>query len=150
MRNNLNKLQHSYRTAGGVKSGNLSYSPVSLVSFLYFLLYELLSPYIELFGILTIVLAVCIDLINVPFMILFYMIYAVFGSVLSLTAFFSRIHTIDLKISFSDGVKAIGLCLFEVTCLRFVMAFIRATAFKGYQKKKLNWGRIERKRIDMK
>lgn len=129
---------------------NPRYGLVSFISYLYFLLYELLSPYIELFGVLTMVLAFCADLINVPFMVLFYIIYAVFGSVLSLTSFFSRIHTIDLKISFTDGIKAVGLCVYEVTCLRFVMAFTRATAFKGYRKKKLNWGRIERKKIDLK
>ena len=87
------------------------------------------------------------DLINIPFMILFYLIYAVFGSVLSLTAFFSRIQTIDLKISFMDGVKAVMLCLAEVTCLRFIMAFVRVTAFRGYRKKKMQWGRIERKKF---
>ncbi|MDO4316348.1 MAG: glycosyltransferase family 2 protein [Oscillospiraceae bacterium] len=129
---------------------NLKYGPVSLISYLYFLLYELLSPYIELFGVLTVLLAFWVDLINVPFMILFYVIYAVFGSVLSLTAFFSRIQTIDLKISFSDGVKAVLLCLFEVTCLRFVLAFVRATAFRGYRKKKLQWGQIERRKIQLK
>jgi len=129
---------------------NLNYGPVSFISYLYFLLYELLSPYIEMFGVLTILLAFWVDLINVPFMILFYAVYAVFGSVLSLTAFFSRIQTIDLKISFSDGVKAVMLCLFEVTFLRFVMAFVRATALQGYQKKKLQWGRIERRKIQLK
>lgn len=126
---------------------NLSYGPVSLISYVYFLLYELFSPYIELFGVLTMVLAFFVDLINIPFMILFYLIYAVFGSVLSLTAFFSRIQTIDLKISFMDGVKAVMLCLAEVTCLRFIMAFVRATAFRGYRKKKMQWGRIERKKF---
>lgn len=99
---------------------------------------------------LTVLLAFCVDLINVPFMILFYAIYAVFGSVLSLTAFFSRIQTIDLKISFMDGVKAVLLCLLEVTCLRFVLAFVRTTAFVGYRKKKLNWGKIQRKKIQLK
>lgn len=129
---------------------NFEYGPVSFISYLYFLLYELLSPYIEIFGVLTIVLAFCVDLINVPFMILFYIIYAVFGAVLSLTAFFSRIQTIDLKISFADGLKAVILCLFEVTCLRFVLAFVRMTAFSGYRSKKLDWGKIERRKIDLK
>lgn len=127
---------------------NLHYGPVSLISYLYFLLYELLSPYIELFGVLTMLLAFLVDLINIPFMLLFYLIYAVFGSVLSLTAFFSRIQTIDLKISFTDGLKAILLCLFEVTCLRFVMAFVRTTAFRGYKKKKMQWGHIERHKFN--
>jgi len=129
---------------------NLNYGPVSFISYLYFLLYELLSPYIEVFGVLTILLAFWVDLINVPFMILFYIVYAVFGAVLSLTAFFSRIQTIDLSISFPDGIKAVLLCLFEVTCLRFVMAAVRATAFRGYRDKKLQWGRIERRKIELK
>lgn len=130
--------------------GNLQYGAVGLISYLYFLLYELFSPYIELFGMLTVLLAFWVDLINVPFMILFYIIYAVFGSVLSLTAFFSRIQTIDLKLSFSDGVKAVLLCLFEVTFLRFVLAFERTTALIGYRKKRMSWGRIERKKIQLK
>ena len=129
---------------------NPRFGAVSLISYLYFLLYELLSPFIELFGVLTMILAFRMDLINVPFMILFFMIYAVFCSVLSLTAFFARIHTIDLKISFKDVIKAVFLCFFEITCLRFIMTFVRATAFIGYRKKKLQWGQIERKKIDLK
>jgi hypothetical protein len=30
------------------------------------------------------------------------------------------------------------------------MAFVRATAFIGYKKKKLTWGRIERQKINIK
>lgn len=127
---------------------NPKFGAVSLISYLYFLLYELLSPFIEVFGIITMVLAFWVDLINIPFMILFMAIYAVFGSVLSLTAFFARIHTIDLKISFSDVAKAVLLCFFEITCLRFVMVFVRTTAFNGYKKKKLQWGHIERKKMN--
>ncbi|MDD7730029.1 MAG: glycosyltransferase [Clostridia bacterium] len=133
-----------------VMLNNPKFGAVSLVSYLYFLMYELLSPFIELFGVLTMLLAFWVDLINVPFMILFFLIYAVFGSIMSLTAFFARIHTIDLKISFRDVMKAILLCFFEITCLRFVMAFVRTTAFIGYKKKKLQWGKIERKKINLK
>ena len=133
-----------------VMLNNPKFGAVSLVSYLYFLMYELLSPFIELFGVLTMLLAFWVDLINVPFMILFFLIYAVFGSIMSLTAFFARIHTIDLKMSFRDVMKAILLCFFEITCLRFVMAFVRTTAFIGYKKKKLQWGKIERKKINLK
>lgn len=129
---------------------NPKFGAVSLISYLYFLIYELLSPFIEIFGIFTVVLAFCVDLINVPFMILFFLIYAVFGSILSLTAFFSRMYTSNLKVTFKDAAKACLLCLFEITSLRFVMAWVRATAFIGYKKKKLQWGRIERKRINFK
>lgn len=126
---------------------HLKFGLVSFISYLYFLVYELLSPFIELFGVFTMVLAYCVDLINIPFMILFFLIYAVFGSILSLTAFFSRMYTSNLKVTWKDAMKASFLCLFEITCLRFVLAWVRATAFIGYKKKKMQWGRIERKKI---
>lgn len=129
---------------------NPKFGAVSFISYLYFLIYELLSPFIEIFGVMTMALAFAVDLINVPFMILFFLIYAVFGAVLSLTAFFSRMYTSNLKVPFSDAMKACFLCLFEITCLRFVLAWVRATAFIGYRKKKLQWGRIERKKINFK
>lgn len=133
-----------------VMLGNPKFGAVSFVSYFYFLIYELLSPFIELFGIATMILAFAVDLINIPFMLLFFLIYAIFGCVLTLTAFFARTQTIDLKVSFQDAVKAILLCFFEISVLRLIMAFVRATAFIGYKKKKLNWGRIERKKINLK
>lgn len=128
---------------------NPKYGSVSFVSYFYFLIYELLSPFIEIFGIATMVTAYIVDLINIPFMILFFLIYAIFGCILTLTAFFARIQTIDLKISVSDTIKAVMLCFFEVCILRFIMVWVRLTAFVGYRNKKLNWGRIERKKINI-
>ena len=129
---------------------NPKFGAVSLISYLYFLVYELLSPFIEIFGVFTMVLAWALDLINVPFMILFFAVYAFFGSVLSLTAFFSRMYTANLRVTVSDALKACLLCVFEITCLRFVLAWVRATALFGYRKKKMQWGRIERKKINFK
>ena len=128
--------------------GNLKYGAVGFISYLYFLIYELFSPNIELLGLLTTLLAFAVDLINVPFMILFFGIYVVYTAILSLTAFFARIHTIDLKLFFTDVLKAIGLCVIEVSCLRFIMAWVRMTALIGYKKKKNQWGRIERQKIE--
>lgn len=129
---------------------NPKYGLVGLVSYLYFLIYELFSPYIEIFGIFTVVLAFFVDLINVPFMILFFLIYVVYSAVLSLTAFFARIHTIDLKLTAMDVVKAIGLCALEVSCLRLILAWVRAGSLIGYRKRKMTWGSIERKQITFK
>lgn len=126
------------------------YGLVGLISYLYFLIYELLSPYIEIFGLVTVVLAFAVDLLNMPFMVLFFLIYVVYSAILSLTAFFARIHTIDLKLTASDVLKAIGLCALEVSCLRLILSFVRATALIGYKKKKHAWGKIERKKIQFK
>lgn len=126
---------------------NLKYGAVGLISYVYFLLYELLSPYIEVFGLLTMAAAFWLDLLNLPFMVLFLLTYALYSSILTLTAFFSRIQTIDLTLQLRDSAKAVVLCFFEVTCLRFIMAFVRLMAFWGYKRKKLEWGKIERKKL---
>lgn len=132
-----------------VLMANPKFGPVGYVSYVYFLLYELLSPFIEVFGVLTMIGAYFLDLLNARFMLLFLLIYAAYSSILTLTAFFSRIQTIDLSIKVSDCIKAVMLCFFEVTVLRFVMAFVRLTAFKGYKKKKMQWGKIERKQLNI-
>lgn len=127
---------------------NPKYGLVGAISYVYFLIYELFSPYIELFGLMTVALAFLIDLINVPFMVLFFGIYVAYSAILSITAFFARIHTIDLKLSASDVLKAIGLCAVEVGGLRLILAWVRATALIGYKKKKHVWGSLERQKMN--
>lgn len=126
---------------------NLKYGMVSLISYLYFLVYELLSPYIEIFGVLTVVLAYFVDLINVPFMILFFGIYVVYSAILSLSAFFARIYTSGMKLSLGDAMKAVGLCVIEVSCLRFILAWVRGTALIRIKKINPSWGNITRKKL---
>lgn len=127
---------------------NPSFGLVGVVSYVYFTLYELLSPFIELFGIVTIALSVAMDMLNLPFMLVFFAAYALYGMVLSLTSFFARMYTIDLRLSALDVLKAFLLCLFEVVFLRNYLAFIRMTAFIGYRKNRLNWGKLERKKLN--
>ena len=129
---------------------NPKYGAVGFVSYFYFLIYELFSPVIELLGCLVVLLACLVNLVNTSFMILFFTTYAVFGSILSLTIFFARTHTIDLTVSFSDVIKAVLLCFFEITILRFGLAVVRAVALLGYRKKKHSWGSIKRQRINLK
>lgn len=122
---------------------------VGYISYLYYLLYELLSPFIEVFGIITVILAYSVNLINVSFMIMFFIVYAIYGTVLTLTAFFSRIYTQKIKLSFLDGVKAVYLSLLESVFFRFIQAFTRVTAFVGYRKRKNVWGKIQRQKINL-
>ena len=129
---------------------NPRFGLVGFLSYVYFLIYELFSPYIEIFGVVTMVMAFFLDLINIPFMVLFFAVYVVYSAILSLTAFFARIHTIDLKLRVSDVFKAIGLCAIEVSCLRFILAWVRATPLIGYRQNRRSWGRIERKKIEFK
>ena len=129
---------------------NIKFGMVGFISYMYFLLYELLSPYIELFGIVTMFLACYFGIINIPFMIWFMAFYTLYASVMSLAAFFSRSLTIDdIHITFRDVIKAIVLCAIEVFFLRIILSTVRAWSLVGYKKKKKDWGQIERKKINI-
>ena len=128
---------------------NVRFGMVGTISYMYFLFYELLSPYIEIFGIITMVIACCLGIINIPFMIWFMMFYTIYASIMSLTAFFARSQTLDLHITFSGVVKAVILCVFEVSFLRIRLSIVRVFALVGYKKKKKDWGQIERKKLNL-
>jgi len=125
---------------------NPRFGLVGSVSYLYYLLYELCSPIIEIFGLLVTLLAWWVGLLNVPFMLRFFLLYALYGSILTITAFFQRIYTQNLKISTGDIIKACFVCVIENVFFRFVLDFVRATAFIGYKKKKNQWGQIKRQK----
>jgi biofilm PGA synthesis N-glycosyltransferase PgaC len=124
--------------------GKLRYGLVGSLSYTYFLIYELFSPAIELFGIFTMVLAAMFNFVNIPYMLMFLGIYAVYGSIMSLTAFFSRVQTRDLSLSRRDVVRALVLSLFEIVVLRFIMAVTRMVALIGVRKNKNRWDKLER------
>lgn len=119
-----------------------------VMAMLYYWLYELLSPYIEIFGLTTIALSYFLNLVNPTFMVLFFCAYALYGCTLTLIAFFSRIHTQHLRISFLDGVKAVLMSFLELMGLRFFLMLVRGNALLGYRKKRSEWGKLERSKQD--
>ena len=122
------------------------YGLIGSVSYLYYLVYELLSPFIEVFGLLVTFLAAAMGYLSVPFMIGFYLLYAAYGSILTITAFFQRVYTQKLKVSRTDMVRAVILCFMENIFFHFFLSFVRVTAFAGYRRKKLQWGSIKREK----
>ncbi len=123
---------------------NPRYGLVGSISYLYYLLYELCSPWVEILGLFTTLLALWAGVLNVNFMVRFFLLYAIYGAVLTITAFFQRIYTQNLKIGLGDIIKACIMCVVENVFFRFFLDFVRATAFIGYKKKKNQWGQIKR------
>ena len=124
------------------------YGLVGSLSYLYYLLYELFTPQIEIFGLFATILAAFAGMLNIPFMLRFYALYALYGAILTITAFFQRIYTQNLKIGFNDVVKACVACVIENFFFRFYVDLIRGTAFLGYRKYKNQWGKIKRSNLN--
>lgn len=125
---------------------NPRFGLVGFFSYLYYLIYELFTPIIEIFGIITVIIAGMFGLLNIPFMIQFYVLYVIYGAVLTMTAFFQRIYTQNLKISGSDILRAVIICILESMFFRFVLAFIRSTALFRYSQRKNQWDKVKRER----
>lgn len=123
---------------------NYHYGFLSFISFFYYLFFELLAPFIEIFGLASTIIASIFGILNVPFMILFYLLYTIFGCIMSLTTFFSRIHLTNNKLSILDVLKAFLVCLFEIVVLRTILMIARITTFFGYKKKRMRWEKINR------
>ena len=123
---------------------NPRFGLVSWISYMYYLLFELLSPAIEVFGILTMVLAACFGFLNVPFMLRYFLFYAAYGAAMTMTAFFQRIYTQNLRITLLDAARALAMCFMESLFFRYVLSFVRVTSFIGYKRKKNQWGAIKR------
>lgn len=122
------------------------YKPVGFISYGAFFFFDLLGPFIEIFGIATIILAAFFDLLNVPFMINLFLIYTGYGILLSLTAFFQRVYTQGLRLHFLDVIKAICMVIIENALYRYLISLIRVTSILGYRKRKNTWGTIRRKK----
>ena len=123
---------------------NFRFGLVSFFSYLYYLLYELMAPIIELFGVLTIILAFYFEVLNAGYMIAFLIAYSIYGTVISLSAFSQHIYIQKLRVSPLNILKTLILCVLEFGFFRHVLVVVRIMAFLRYGKNKATWGRIKR------
>ena len=117
-------------------------------SYLYYLFYELLSPFIEIIGLFVTILAYAFGLLNIQYMLLFFLVYALFGSLLTVISFLTRNFVSEVKVSPADVVKAFLICIPENMIIRFIMAWTRLFAILFYRGKKTSWGQIKRYKIE--
>lgn len=113
-------------------------------AYIYYLIFELLAPFIEVAGLLNIVLAWYLNVLYVPYMIKLMLIYTAYNIILSMTAFFQRIYTQGIRLHLLDVLKALIMVILETAFYRYVLSFIRVTSLIGYRKRKNDWGKIIR------
>lgn len=121
---------------------------MSVGSYFYYLFYELLSPIVELFGLCVTVLAYIFGLIDLRFTILLFLVYALFGAILTVISFLTRNYLSDHRIRFTDVLRALLLCVPENVFIRFLLSWTRLLAIFFWRGKKTKWGQIQRVKID--
>ncbi|MGN0414735.1 MAG: glycosyltransferase [Agathobacter sp.] len=121
---------------------------MSMGSYFYYLFYEMLSPIIELFGFLCTILAYVVGIINLPVTVAIFVIYAVFGALLTVITFTTRNFLSEHRVKLCDILRAFLFCIPEIVFLRFVMAWTRMLAPLHMRGKKTKWGKIRRVKIN--
>ncbi len=122
-------------------------SVMGIGSYFYYLFYEMLSPFIELFGMGIVVVAYFNGMLSFPMMFSLFLIYALFSAMLTVLSFVSRNYLSEHRVKFKDVIKAIFLCVLENVLIRFVMAWTRMVAPLYMVRKKAKWGEIKRVKI---
>lgn len=123
---------------------NIKFGAVSIISFFYFILYELLSPYIEVIGMFTMILSAKVGLLNIESMLMLMGIYTLFSMMTTISSFMLKIYGSGFTIRVRDVIKAFILCIFEITVLRFYLAAVRMSSLIGYRRDRYEWHKFER------
>ncbi|MGG5461778.1 glycosyltransferase family 2 protein [Clostridium sp. B9] len=123
---------------------NLKYGVIGTFSFLYYLIYEMLSCLIEVGGVIFIAISYLTGFINLRFLITFMIVYLIYSSLISISSIFLEEYFFDTKISFGGKVKLILFSFLEAFGYRQLCSIFRIIAIFTYKKKKAVWGEIER------
>lgn len=124
------------------------YRSIGLVSIPAHFLFEMISPIVEIVGLISIIVSLSIGLGNIISMLILTAIFACFGFLISLISYVSRVYTLNLKISFKDFFYILGICFIEAFFMHEFLLGVRFASTFISSKKKRKWETNARKKID--
>ncbi|HEN0593603.1 TPA: glycosyltransferase family 2 protein [Streptococcus agalactiae] len=125
---------------------NYRFGAVGSISYIYYILFELLTPFIECFGIVIIFLSLLFNQLNIPFFISLVSLYIFYCVLITLSSFLHRIYSQQLVIGILDIVKVFYIAVFRYLILHPVLTFVKVASVIGYKNKKMVWGHITREK----
>lgn len=129
---------------------NPTYGIVGVFSFLYYVIYELFSCVIEVFGLLFMFIAYEYGYMNMDFFITFFLIYFMYTSVVSIASIILEGYMFDTMLTLKTKVKLILFSFIEPFGYRQLCSFFRILGIFKFRSRKHAWdkiGRIDYKEI---
>ncbi|MDL2236523.1 glycosyltransferase [Christensenellaceae bacterium OttesenSCG-928-K19] len=121
---------------------NPHYGTVGTVAFPYFVLFEYITPILEVAGIVTIVLSYFLGLLNVQFFIMYLLIYMGFSMIVSLISLLLDRYIFPTHSTPRLTAKLVLFAFLESFGYRQFCSLCRLGAFIGFNKNQ--WGKMER------
>jgi len=130
--------------------GNPRYGRIGLVVMPYYLIFELLSPFIELFGVVAVVLGLGLGLVNIPFAIVLFFVSIFYGVLLSLATVVVEEFSYRRYRRWRDLAAALAAAVAENIGFRQAHAWWRLLGLlDAVRRTKAVWVPIERAGFDL-
>lgn len=115
----------------------------------YFLFYELLQPFVEMVGVVVVVLDLYANTLNFAYALAMVLGYVMISLSFSLFIFFSHLRMFGYKPMIADKLKAIVACIVESSVMHVFLSLVRAYSIGADGARNLRWGSMERKNINI-
>lgn len=123
---------------------NPKYKIVSMFSFIYYFIYEMISPCIIIIALIGLVLLWKYHIINILFMLFFILFYVIYTVINSWASIYMEQYFFKYIISKKDIVKLIFISLFEGVGYRQMNMVFKLISLFRSKKKNRSWGTIKR------
>lgn len=120
------------------------YGPVGLVAFPYFIIFELLGPFLEIYGYINLILGLALGIVNSQIALLLFITVILYGILISIGSLLISENEI-LYFNNRETFTIILYAIVENFGFRQVLSGIRVTAYISYLFKQKSWGAMERK-----
>lgn len=123
---------------------NIKYGALSFISYIYYLLFEVISPIVEIVGLASIFLAFVMEVINIKFMILYLFLFIFYNVIVSWVSLTLNNFLFDQKVRKKMSAKLYLFSILECIGFRQLCSLYRISAFINYRKNRYQWGKITR------
>jgi len=123
---------------------NPRYKQIGLIAVLYFWLFEMMGPVIEIIGYVMIPLAYIFGLLNLKYFLLFFAASILYGILLSLGAILLEEYTFNKYPTLKQLMKLSLYGVLENFGYRQLTTLYRVEGIVKFRKMKHSWGKIKR------
>ncbi len=126
---------------------NPKYGVIGMISFPYFVLFEYMSPFIEILGVATVIASFIFNVINVNFLILYLLVYIGYNIVISIISIIADSYILGIENNRGILGRLLFLSVLESFGYRQIMSLFKIGGMFN-RKKNRKWGEMERVKYD--
>ncbi len=121
---------------------NPRYGVIGVLALPYFLVFEMLGPFVEILGYLSVLAAWLLGILNMEFFLLFLMVAVFYGVFLSVAAVLLEEISFRRYPAWEDLARLIWYAIWENIGYRQLLALFKVKAFYDFIRRRRRWGEM--------